>query len=151
MWQSSTGILTPWSQCCGWTSPCVSYYDSKTNLDCNHQVPEKLRLSISWRGHGIPKCHTEQLLWRGLPWWLSGKTSACQSRRGGLDPCIRKIPERKKWQASPVFLPGKSHRQRSLIGYNSWGHKRVWHELATKQQYKSIHNFRVWWYLIFHF
>ena len=133
LWQSSTGILSPWSQCCGWTSPCVSYYDCKTNLNHNHQVPEKSRLSISWRDHGIPKCHTERLLWRGASLGLSGKKYAWQSRKGGLDPWIRNILWRKKCEASPVFLCGKSHRQRSLMGYSPWGHNRVWHDLATKQ------------------
>ena len=39
----------------------------------------------------------------------------------------------KKWQPTPVFLPGKSHEQRSLAGYSPWGHKRVRHDLVTKQ------------------
>ena len=38
-----------------------------------------------------------------------------------------------------LFLPGKSHRQRSLAGYSPWGLKRVGHDLATKQQ-PSIHS-----------
>ena len=29
----------------------------------------------------------------------------------------------KKWQPTPVFLPGEFHRQRSLVGYSPWGHK----------------------------
>ena len=40
----------------------------------------------------------------------------------------------RKWQPTPVFLPGKSHGQRSLAGYSLWGHKRVGHDLVTKQQ-----------------
>ena len=32
---------------------------------------------------------------------------------------------RGKWQPIPIFLPGKSHGQRSLVGYNSWGHKEL--------------------------
>ena len=40
---------------------------------------------------------------------------------------------RRKWQLSPVFLPGKFHRQRSLVGYSIWGHKRVRQGLVTKQ------------------
>ena len=47
-----------------------------------------------------------------LPWWLSGKESACQCRRHrrrGFDPWVGKIPWRKKWQPTPVFLPGKFH------------------------------------------
>ena len=34
-----------------------------------------------------------------------------------------KIPWSGKWQPVPVFLPGKSHGQRSLVGYSPWGHK----------------------------
>ena len=33
------------------------------------------------------------------------------------------IPWRRKWQSTPVLLPGKSHGQRSLVGYSPWGHK----------------------------
>ena len=72
----------------------------------------------------------------GLPWWLSGKESACQCRRHGrheFDPWVGKMPLRRKWQLTLVFLPGKSHGHRSLVGYSPWGHKRVRHDLATKQ------------------
>ena len=47
----------------------------------------------------------------GLPWWLSGKESACQCRRCGFNPSVAKIHWRRKWQHTPVFLPG----QRSLV------------------------------------
>ena len=40
---------------------------------------------------------------------------------GGFDPSVREIL--KKWQPTPVFLPGKFHVQRSLAGYSPWGHK----------------------------
>ena len=50
-----------------------------------------------------------------------------------LHVCNGKIPWRRKWQPTPVFLPGKSYRQRSLMGYSPWDHKRVRHDLATKQ------------------
>ena len=51
-----------------------------------------------------------------------------------MSPWVRKIPWRRKWQPTPVFWPGKSHGQRSLVGYSPWGHKRIRHDLATKQQ-----------------
>ena len=54
---------------------------------------------------------------KGLPWWFSGKESACQYRRHGFNLWIGKIPWRRKWQPTPAFLPGKSHGQRSLAGY----------------------------------
>ena len=47
------------------------------------------------------------------PLWLSGKESACQCRRCRFHPWVGKIPWRRKWQPTPVFLPGKSHRQRA--------------------------------------
>ena len=56
----------------------------------------------------------------GLPRWLSGKESTCQcrrSRRWGFNPWVGKIPWRREWQPTPVFLPGKSNGQRSLTGY----------------------------------
>jgi len=59
----------------------------------------------------------------GLPKWLSGKESACQCKRLGFDPWVSKIPWGRKWQLTLVFLPGKSHGQRSLPGYRPWGHK----------------------------
>ena len=45
-------------------------------------------------------------------------------RRPGLHPWVGKIPWRRKWQPTPAFLPGESHRERSLAGYSPWG-KRV--------------------------
>ena len=80
-------------------------------------------------------CYTTDL---GFPWWLSGKESACQCRRHKrcrFDPWVGNIPWRRKWQPSPLFLPGKSHGQRSLVVYSLWCGKRVRHDLATKQQY----------------
>ena len=62
----------------------------------------------------------------GLPRWLSGKEFTCQCRRHrklGFDPWVRKVAWRREWQPTPVFLPGKSHGQRSLVGYSPWGHK----------------------------
>ena len=70
----------------------------------------------------------------GLPRWLSGTESACECRRCGFDPWVQKIPRRKKWQPTPVFLPGEFHRPRRLTGYVPWGHKKVGHGLVTKQQ-----------------
>ena len=64
----------------------------------------------------------------------SGKESTYQCRRCGFDSWSEKIPWRRKWQPIPVFLPGKPHGQRSLVGYSPWGSRRVEHNLATEQQ-----------------
>ena len=66
-----------------------------------------------------------------LPMWLSEKESSCQCRglrRRGFYLCVGKIPWRRKWQPTPVFLPGKSHGRRSLVGYSPWGSQRVRHD-----------------------
>ena len=52
---------------------------------------------------------------------LSGKESACQAGHLGLIPGSGRFPWRRKWQPAPVFLPGKSHGQRSLAGYTVHG------------------------------
>ena len=60
-----------------------------------------------------------------LPRWRSGKESACQWRRHKrhrFDRWVGKILWSRKWQPTPVFLPGKFHGQRSLAGYSPYGH-----------------------------
>ena len=62
----------------------------------------------------------------GFPRWPSDKESACQWRRHRkceFSHWAWKIPWRRKWQLTPVFLPGKSHRWRRLVGYSPWGLK----------------------------
>ena len=54
------------------------------------------------------------------------KETTCQCercRRYGLLLWVRKIPWRRKWQPTPVFLPGKPHGQGSLVGYSPWSRK----------------------------
>ena len=46
-----------------------------------------------------------------------------QSRRPRFHPWVRKIPWKKEWLPTPVFLPGRFHGQKSLVGYSPWGHK----------------------------
>ena len=70
-----------------------------------------------------------------VSWWLCSKESAYQCRRFRFHPQVRKISWIRKWQLIPVFLPGKSHGQKSVAGYSPWGHKKVGHDLATKQQF----------------
>ena len=46
----------------------------------------------------------------------------------GLVRGLGRNPLSRKWQATPVFLPGKSHGQRSLAGYSPWARKRIRHD-----------------------
>ena len=77
---------------------------------------------------------------RDFPGGTSSKESACQCRRGkrsAFDPWVGKIPWRRAWQPTPVFLPGESLGQRSLAGQlQSTGLHRVgldWSDLAQMQ------------------
>ena len=68
--------------------------------------------------------------------WLVGWKEGAQEgavtekkKMRSFDPWVRKIPCRRKWQSTPVFLPGEYHGQRSLVGYILWGYK----ELGTTE------------------
>ena len=105
-------------------------------------------------GRGFTVWATREVLWRGcaiiykigidrdmatdtdeLHWWPSDTESACNAGDLGSVPGLRRFPWRRKWQPAPVFLPGKSHGQRSLVRCNAWGLKRVGHDWETKQQH----------------
>jgi len=82
------------------------------------------------------------LTYCGFPVGASGKEPTCQCRRtkrGRFDPWMGKIPWRREWQPTPVFLPGKSHGQRSLAGTvdgvaKSWTQLK---QLSTHAQYEE--------------
>ena len=66
------------------------------------------------------------IIYRGFSGGTSGKEPTCQCwrhERPRFDPWVGKIPWRRAWQPTPVFLPGESHGQRRLEGYSPWGHK----------------------------
>ena len=78
----------------------------------------------------------------GLPRWCSGKEFACQSRRCKIirfDPWVRKIPWSRKWQPTPVFLPGK------YLGQRKWGHK----ESDMTEQLNTHHKLEFVVYMFF--
>ena len=73
--------------------------------------------------------------------WCYGKESACQCnrhKRPWISPWVGKVPWRRKWQPTPIFWPGESRGQRSLVGYSPWGGKEsdmteaIWHMLIYK-------------------
>ena len=58
-----------------------------------------------------------------LPWWLRHWSICLHYRRLGFNPWVVQILWRRKWQPTPVHLPGKSHGRSSLVGYSPWGQK----------------------------
>ena len=102
-------------------------------------------LSISQREHKaqywLPLSTYSGILafWLSQWPWFSGKQSACQYRRCRFNPCVRKIPWRRKWEPTPVFLPGEFHGHWGLADYSLWGHKRIGHDLGSKQ-HSVIHH-----------
>ena len=73
-----------------------------------------------WRAivHGVTKS------WAWLSdWTTDGKESAWSCERPGFNPWIRKMPWKRKWQPTSVFLPGELHGQKSLAGYSPWACK----------------------------
>ena len=73
----------------------------------------------------------EDLLEKGIAthssilWWLRRLSVCLQCGRLGFHPWVGKIRWRRKWQSTPVLLPGESHEQRSLVGYSPWSRKEL--------------------------
>ena len=83
---------------------------------------------------------------QGLPRELRFHLLMLEAQETGFDPWVRTIPWRRKWQPTPVFLPGKSHEQKSLAGYSPWNLRRVGHNLVTEQQQLNTY---VWLFIVF--
>ena len=74
------------------------------------------------------------------PTQLGQKRTYLQCRRPRFDPWVGEIPQRRIQQPTPVFLPGESHGQRSLVGCSPWGHKESG---TTEQHITSLHTMSV--------
>ena len=105
---------------------------SDNHYPVSHEYEEKIccLLMVKLEGERCEMCNAIDLSSSNR----TGRTSQmaqwsriCLQCRGywgcGFDPWVGKIPWKRKCQPTPVFFPGKSHGQRSLEGYNPWGHK----------------------------
>ena len=98
---------------CGIYVSQVTFFLSITMLKKQNSLPGHVTCRVTYR----VSSHVAQTV------------SVClQYRNPGFDPWVRKIPWRRKWQPTPVFLPGKFHGWRSLVGYPSMGRQRVGHD-----------------------
>ena len=113
----------------------IKVHNDVTKMSADAKLPlqssENIKLNIVLAMYSFEECSLNNRslgIACGLPRWHSSKESTCQSkrsRRHRFDPWARKTPWRRKWQLTPVFSPGKFHRQRSLVGYNPWDHKEL--------------------------
>ena len=94
--------------------------------------------SLQWEHGGQPLWEVVSSPSLGIIYWMLVR--ALQCRRPGFDPWAGKIPWRRKWQPVPVFLPGKSHGQRSLAGYSPWDHK----ESDLTEQLTLTFSYQLW-------
>ena len=108
----------------------------------HHEIPTPLLMHkaiLRWRRAGL---RLYQYVKESLSFPGSSvvKKSTFQCRRCRFDPWVGKIPWRRKWLPSPVFLPGKSYGQRSLAGPVHGGSSRARHDLGTNQLQQRGHN-----------
>ena len=92
-------------------------------LPCTLYCPKSCKYIILCNLH---KIYHKLSVIMSFPGGASSKESTCQCRRCKrleFDPWVGKIPWRRKWHPTPVFLHGKSPEQRRLAGYGPWGCK----------------------------
>ena len=70
---------------------------------------------------------------------LAVKNPPANAEDSEFDPWVRKIPWKRAWQPTPVFLPGESHGQRSLVGYSPQGPQRVRHAACGQEGLRKHH------------
>ena len=126
----------------------MKFFWGKTD---SYQISYKIKLEFYFNFSLLPssKMVASESLQIDIPSRMSPSESAVQSPgnptptgcwRHRFDLWVRKIPWRRKWQPTPVFLPEKSHGQRSLAVYSPWD-RRVGHEWAhthTGQQKGNV-------------
>ena len=56
---------------------------------------------------------------------VTNPPTSARDKRCGFDPWVRKIPWKRAWHPTPVYLPGKYHGQKCLAGYSPWGRKEL--------------------------
>ena len=106
-------------------TPCISFswgwFWSLCSVQCYEPLSVVLQVLLSTRSNPLTLS-----LSLGLPLWLRGKESICSAVHTGdlgLTPGLGRSRWRRKWQSSPVFLPGRSYGQRSLEDYSLCGSK----------------------------
>ena len=125
------------------TAPRLGQLENK-----NIRIQKPMNIRLVSRVTGLSSF--EQIYWNGsrppnvsrLPWWLrrlkkKTKKTCVQCGRLGSYPWVGKMPWRREWQPTSVFVPGEFHGQRSLVGF-AWGRKELGMTERLKQQQKQL-------------
>ena len=115
-----TFTVLPSSGCCSLapSQPVSSKHDSDVVSETPQHIAEKRRLPPEPLPQGCKWLGLLQLrTLLGLPWWPRWRLR--------LDPWVGKIPWKRAWQPTLVFLPGEFHGQRCLAGYSPQNSKEL--------------------------
>ena len=105
-------------------------------------IKYKMGMTILLLLPSLCKMINRSWIWKHFPGGSEVKASACNVGDLGLVPGSGRFPWRRKWQPTPVFLPGESQGQRSLVGYSPRGRKESdtteWLHFHFHMLYKSV-------------
>ena len=109
-------LATPWTAA-QQTSLSMDFF--RQNYWC--RLPFLLQQIFQTQGSSL---HLLCLLhWQLDSWQIRRQRICLQCRRPEFYPWVWNIPQRREWKPTPVFLPGESHGQRSLVYYSPWSSK----------------------------
>ena len=95
---------------------------SMPGLPAPHHLPWFAQVHVHWVSDGLSFYMYGVIL---LPCWLRWWRICLKCRRPTFHPWVRKIPLEEEMSANSIFLPGESHKQRSLEGYSPWGRREL--------------------------
>ena len=99
---------------------------------------KQIRIELLSSPLNLPFCNNNNCVLPELASLVAQKVKRLSAMQETVfQPWVGKIPWRKKWQPTPVFLPGKSHGRRSLIGYCPWGRKES--DTTERLHFTSLH------------
>ena len=123
-----------------WINEFVPMLVLSCQINFNIQFSDSLFLKKTWR---TSRAGRASQVAQESTWEFSSTEFTCQGRRHKtlrFVPSVRKIPWRRKWQPTPVFLPGKFPWTEEPCGLQSMGSQRIRHDSATKEQQQRAEN-----------